>query len=103
MTAKDQRYARYATGIALLSLLPAAAMAGGGPYLNWRAKAAPVQQSEDPAPVQAAQVPVPPSPYGQVGDPYLHVLNWRGKSGNAAPPIAAQPATRPSVATAAPV
>ena len=90
MTAKADtalRYARFA-GIALLCLLPAAAFAKDGPYLTWRAKAAPVQQAGSPQPVQAPQVPVPPSPYGQVGDPYMHVLTWTAKSGATPQPVA---------------
>ena len=76
-------------GLALLCLLPASVGAKDGPYLNWRAKTVPVQQADAPQPIQAPQVPVPPSPYGQVGDPYLHVLNWRGKTGGQAPqPVA---------------
>ena len=68
-------------GLALLCLwLPMAAAAKDGPYLSWGAKNAPIQQAVD-----APQVPVPPSPYGQVGDPYLHVLNWGAKSGSARP------------------
>jgi len=61
-------------------LLPEAAIAKDGPYLTWGAKNAPIQQAGNAAPV-----PVPPSPYGQVGDPYLHVLNWGTKSGAAQP------------------
>jgi hypothetical protein len=68
-------------GLALLCLLPAVAVAKDGPYLTWRAKTAPVQQTD--ARVQAPQVPVPPSPYGQVGDPYVHVLTWNTKAGAA--------------------
>jgi hypothetical protein len=114
-------------GLALLCLLPAVflpatvAAASDGPYLSWGAKNAPVQQAGN-----AAQVPVPPSPYGQVGDPYLHVLNWSAKSGSAQPsrptpppPVAlpdpepvraysppqyrAQPAPRPALAAQAPL
>ena len=90
MTAKAAtvlRCARYA-GIALLCLLPTAAFAKDGPYLTWRAKTAPVQAADAPPPVQAPQVPVPPSPYGQVGDPYMHVLTWTAKSGAAPQPVA---------------
>ena len=92
-------------GLALLCLLPplflpaTAAIARADPYLTWGAKNAPVQQAGDFAPVL-----VPPSPYGQVGDPYLHVLNWGAKSGNAQPsrpnpPLqVSQPTPRPSPA-----
>jgi len=94
------RTAGYGAGIAVLCLSsplflssrPAAA--SDSPYLNWQAKAAPVQATDVPPPVQTPQVPVPPSPYGQVGDPYVHMLSWSTKPG------AAQP--RQTVATAAP-
>jgi len=79
-------------GLALLCLWPVGAAAKDGPYLTWRAKTASVQQPDTP--VQAPQVPVPPSPYGQVGDPYMHVLTWSNKSG---------PAPRQAVAGAAPM
>ncbi len=90
MTAKADTALRYAlhTGIALLCLLPTAALAKDGPYLTWRAKSAPVQQADAPPPVRAPQVPVPPSPYGQVGDPYMHVLTWTAKSGATPQPVA---------------
>ena len=84
-------------GIALLCLLPIAAVARDGPYLTWGAKNAPIQQAG-----AATQIPVPPSPYGQVGDPYLHVLSWGAKSGNAQPsrPNPSPPMARPQPAPA---
>src|SRR6185312_2401326 len=92
------------TGIALLCLLPQPAGARDGPYLTWRSKTVPVQAADAPPPVRAPQVPVPPSPYGQVGDPYLHVLTWSNKTGTATwgGPVP-RPAAPPQVATAAPV
>ncbi len=87
-------------GLALLCVLPpllvpATAFAKDGPYLTWGAKTAPVQQAGS-----VAQVPVPPSPYGQVGDPYLHVLNWgtkasSGQSSRPAPPAPVQREAQP--------
>jgi len=93
-------------GLALLCLLPSLFLAAtvadakDGPYLSWGAKTASVQQAGDVAPVA-----VPPSPYGQVGDPYLHVLNWGAKSGNAQPsrPNPPLPVTQPAPHAAAPV
>ncbi|MGN6365803.1 hypothetical protein [Asticcacaulis taihuensis] len=63
--------------------VPCAALASSsGPYLNWNAKAQPAKE----APPQTEQVqtatgayPVPPSPYGQVGDPYARSLRWPAK------------------------
>jgi hypothetical protein len=61
---------------------PCAASANSAGYLNWSSKAQPVAD----APAQTEQVntttgayPVPPSPYGQVGDPYAHSLRWPAK------------------------
>ena len=88
-------------GIALLCLAPFTANAKDGPYLTWGAKTASVQQAGSAAPV-----PVPPSPYGQVGDPYLHVLNWGAKSGNPQSPrpnpLQPQPVAEPVQAYAPP-
>ncbi len=75
--------------MALAAVTPASASAPGT-YLSWQNKApqAPVQ----PAPTVAADgqtYAVPPSPYGQVGDPFARSLNWSGKAATAKP--AAQP------------
>lgn len=78
---------RLAGAIVLVAVLPAMAHARDGRYLTWSAKtAAPVQQNAaqtyaPPMPVTSA--PVPPSPYGQVGDPYAHVLTWGAKMAGA--------------------
>ncbi len=85
-------------GIALLCLVPFTASAKDGPYLTWGAKTASVQQAGS-----AGQVPVPPSPYGQVGDPYLHVLNWGAKSGNPQPQPPNPPYPQPAPRAAEPV
>ena len=96
--------ARYGAAIGLLCLLPTLAMAKDGPYLTWRAKAAPVQATDAPPLVQAPQVAVPPSPYGQVGDPYMHVLTWNTKAGARSQPVAAAaPVRRAPVQQPAPV
>lgn len=101
-------------GVALLSLsvhAPALAQtqAQARPYLDWPGKRAPQAATSPAAPETAPATPlqralpnaatgqpgfdIPPSPYGQVGNPYRHELNWRGKSA----PVNAQ-ATAPQTA-----
>ena len=59
--------------------LPGMALATGtSARLDWQNKT---------AAESAPAYPVPPSPYGQVGDPFLHTLNWPAK-----PVAAPQPA-----------
>ncbi len=75
---------------ALLLALPAAqthARASNG-YLSWAGKtpvtapAAPVQQVRTAeVHTTAGDYAVPPSPYGQVGDPYARALRWPAKQG----------------------
>ncbi|MBW8880265.1 MAG: hypothetical protein JF615_02235 [Asticcacaulis sp.] len=68
--------------VSLGALVAAPALAGtNGPYLTWQNKAQAPQASNQPsnqAPGRAYDVP--PSPYGQVGDPYRHTLNWPAKN-----------------------
>ncbi|MGN6208654.1 hypothetical protein [Asticcacaulis sp.] len=79
---------------------PCAAFANSaGPYLNWSAKAQPVTET----PLQTEQVqtatgayPVPPSPYGQVGDPYARPLRWPAKQSS--PVAAISPPPQPDFA-----
>lgn len=95
-------------GLALFSLtleVPVAALAQPRPYLNWPGKTpapetAPATPLERALPNAATGQPgfdIPPSPYGQVGNPYRSELNWRGKS---APDLAQAPA--PKTAQTAP-
>jgi hypothetical protein len=59
-----------------------------------------------PAPNADASYPVPPSPYGQVGDPFVRTLQWPGKiQPQTAPaqPAAPPAATKPSAAKIASV
>ncbi|MGN6424077.1 MAG: hypothetical protein ACTHLA_12270 [Asticcacaulis sp.] len=59
-----------------------------------------------PAPNADASYPVPPSPYGQVGDPFVRTLQWPGKNQpQTAPaqPAAPPAATKPSAAKIASV
>ena len=83
---KPARRARYLLPVAValtVMAIPCAVLANtAGPYLNWQSKAQPVAE----APAQTEQVntpngayPVPPSPYGQVGDPYARSLRWPAK------------------------
>ncbi|CAL4868863.1 hypothetical protein MMA231_03152 [Asticcacaulis sp. MM231] len=69
--------------------LPYAGLAhASGTYLNWQSKAA-----NAPTQIASANVvntsngpyPVPPSPYGQVGDPYARALRWPAKAPEPAP------------------
>ncbi len=82
-----------------LALLTAACVAGCAPahtaaasdtYLSWSGK------TPATATVQTTtgSYAVPPSPYGQVGDPFTHTLDWSGKHPSA-PQSAAQPAPQP--------
>lgn len=101
-------------GVALLSLsvhAPALAQtqAQARPYLDWPGKRAPQESTPPAVPETAPATPlqhalpnaatgqpgfdIPPSPYGQVGNPYRHELNWRGKTA----PVSAQ-ATAPQTA-----
>lgn len=83
-------------------------------YLDWPGKRAP-QAVTPPADLETAPATplqhalphaatgqpgfdIPPSPYGQVGNPYRHELNWRGKTA----PVNAQaaaPSTAPQTAS----
>ena len=66
--------------VSALTLLAAASQAGASSatgYLTWQGKA------NAPQPQAGAQYPtnpVPPSPYGQVGNPFVQTLNWPTKS-----------------------
>ena len=85
MTKPARRACYLLPAAALLAVIaaPCAAFASlAVPYLNWSAKAQPVTET----PPQTEQVqtgagayPVPPSPYGQVGDPYARSLRWPAK------------------------
>lgn len=71
-------------------VLPGVTLAGTShAYLSWQNK---TPQSEAPLPTNETQptvqvggqnYPVPPSPYGQVGDPFAHALNWPTKAATA--------------------
>lgn len=73
-----------------VSAAPCAALASSaGPYLNWAAKAQPATQvhpQTEQVQTTTGAYPVPPSPYGQVGDPYARPLRWPAKQ---APAVAA--------------
>jgi len=85
MTKPARRACSLLPAAALLTVIvaPCAAFASSAtPYLTWSAKAQPATQ----VPPQTEQVqtttgayPVPPSPYGQVGDPYARSLRWPAK------------------------
>lgn len=85
MTKPARRACSLLPAAALLTVIavPCAAFASSSaPYLTWSAKAQPAKE----APPQTEQVqtatgayPVPPSPYGQVGDPYARALRWPAK------------------------
>lgn len=81
MSSKSLRYAISAPLAAAL-LLPAAALAGtSGSYLTWSNKSSRPDDSP-PATVQSSgqTYAVPPSPYGNVGDPFKRSLNWPSKA-----------------------
>jgi len=97
--------------VTLASLsLPGIALADTG-YLTWKHKSD--AQMPAPAPTVSSggqDYPVPPSPYGQVGDPFARTLTWSGKGRTEAPiqpapqqpPVAPAPAPRPVASEAAP-
>ncbi|HVZ29468.1 MAG TPA: hypothetical protein VG839_03675 [Asticcacaulis sp.] len=75
-----------AAPLALAAAVPANATPGA--YLSWQNKA----QQTAPVPTVTSSgetYPVPPSPYGQVGDPFVRPLNWPGKG------VTARPAPQP--------
>jgi len=80
--------------VTLASLgLPGIALADTG-YLTWQHKSD-AQAAAAPAPTVSSgrqDYPVPPSPYGQVGDPFARTLTWSGKGRGQQPP---QPETPP--------
>ena len=80
------------------TLLAVASQAGAnspGGYLTWQGKTNAPQQQPSP---QYPSNPVPPSPYGQVGNPFVQTLNWPTKSRPNAP--APQAAEQPHQALA---
>ncbi len=89
------------TGACLAAAAAMPALAGTT-YLNWANKS-PVQataQASVPAPAPVVTTAtgsytVPPSPYGQVGDPYVHPLNWSNRYGPA-PQAPVQQASQPA-------
>ena len=92
-----------ACAAAALAAQPCAADTG---YLNWANKTA-LSPAVQAAPPVAAQVPrgvvaasyaVPPSPYGQVGDPFRK-LDWSNKNGPASSPPPAQARTEAATET----
>lgn len=91
-----------AVALAVMTAPCAAFASSAGAYLNWSHKAqSPAQsavQSPGEAPAQTGQVdtatgayPVPPSPYGQVGDPYARSLRWPAKQTPAVASISPSP------------
>ncbi|UDF03241.1 hypothetical protein [Asticcacaulis sp. AND118] len=95
-----------ALGLALFGLTvyaPVSALAQARPYLDWPGKSVAQQAPEQPQTAPATPLEralpnaatgqpgfdIPASPYGQVGNPYTHDLNWRGKASPAAPQAAA--------------
>ncbi len=85
---------------------PCAASANSAGYLNWSSKAQPVAD----APAQTEQVntttgayPVPPSPYGQVGDPYARSLRWPAKQTPAVASVSPPPQPAFALVPAPPV
>ncbi len=112
MTQPARRVCYLLPAIALMVIAgPCAAFANSDGYLNWSSKAQPAN-----TPAQTEQVntatgayPVPPSPYGQVGDPYARSLRWPAKQATAvasvsppSPPDFA-PVPAPPVRMSAPV
>ncbi len=79
-----------ASSLACALALPGLAMANTpGAYLTWQNKAAQgatqtvTAPETPPASVTSSgqSYPIPPSPYGQVGDPFSRSLNWPSKQG----------------------
>jgi hypothetical protein len=95
-----------AVALAVIAVPCAAFASSTGAYLSWSHKAQspaqpaaqPTVQSPGEAPAQTGQVhtasgayPVPPSPYGQVGDPYARSLRWPAKQTPAVASISPSP------------
>jgi len=107
--------ARYLLSLAVMlaaGAIPCAALANtGGPYLNWRNKTSATTQTAPETPqvrTPTGDYPVPPSPYGQVGDPYARSLRWPAKQTPAAAsappsPTAFAPMPAPPVRAPSPV
>ncbi len=85
------RPARILAGtLACALVLSGAAMANTpGAYLTWQNKASQPVSTPDTPPATVTSggqsYPVPPSPYGQVGDPFARSLNWPSKQGTQRP------------------
>jgi len=88
--------------VTLASLsLPGIALADTG-YLTWKHKS---DAQAAPAPTVSSggqDYPVPPSPYGQVGDPFARTLTWSGKGRSEAPQVQPAPQQPPAVPAPAP-
>ncbi|MBP2157792.1 MULTISPECIES: hypothetical protein [Asticcacaulis] len=92
MPAPTFRYTCYAV-LAVTVVLPACALAdSAGTYLTWQNKTAPASEPQGDDTPAAMAYPAPPSPYGQVGDPFRRNLNWPAKK---APQALPQPAPQP--------
>jgi hypothetical protein len=92
MPAPIFRHLCYAA-LAAAFVLPGCALADSAEtYLTWQNKtsATPEPQSDEPSAAMA--YPAPPSPYGQVGDPFRRNLNWPAKK---APQTVSPPAPKP--------
>lgn len=92
MPALTFRHTCYAV-LAVTVVLPAYALAdSAGTYLTWQNKTTPASELPGDDTPAAMAHPAPPSPYGQVGDPFRRNLNWPAKKTPQAPP---QPAPKP--------
>ncbi|MBW8734402.1 MAG: hypothetical protein JF571_08870 [Asticcacaulis sp.] len=80
--------------------LPGVAVADNG-YLTWQHKSDAQTPAAAPTVSSGGQdYAVPPSPYGQIGDPFARTLTWSGKDRPQQQQPQAQPRPQPPVATA---
>lgn len=94
---------------------PSAALAAQArPYLNWPGKPTQAQGQTTQVPPELPRLEkalpnaatgqpgfdIPPSPYGQVGDPYRRELGWPGKAVPATPPTESNPSPQASASSA---
>lgn len=92
MPLAPRRLAALVCALAVPMALAFPALANTGHVLAWQGKVAPTEPAAPPAPavVSGSQsYPVPPSPYGQVGDPFARGLSWPAKAST-------KPATKPA-------
>lgn len=92
MPAPTFRHLCYAA-LAAAFVQPGCALAdSAGTYLTWQNKTPAASEPQGDEPPAAMAYPAPPSPYGQVGDPFRRNLDWPSKK---APQAVTHPEPKP--------